>query len=132
MSAIAKFMQGRCGIDSFGRFLLAVWLILALTNLWWFHSAVVGVIALLVALYHLFRFFSRNTVRRGRENARYYEAKQGLKKRVRRLVVRIRDRKKYHFFRCPKCRADIRMPRRSGTFEIRCRRCGAVFNKSFK
>ena len=132
MAAFAKFMQGRTGIDSFGRFLLFVWLILALMNRFWFHSVAVGIAALLLGVLFLLRFFSRNSVRRNRENAFYYEKKQGLKQGIRKLFVRIRDRKKYRFFKCPSCKADIRMPRRVGTFEVRCRRCGHTFKKSFK
>ncbi len=132
MAAFSRFMQGRCGIDSLGRFLLTVWLIFALMNRFWFHSVVFGLVALLLGLFFLLRFFSRNAVKRNRENARYYEIKQNLKQKIRKFFVRLRDRKKYRFFRCPECKADIRMPRRTGTFEIRCRRCGASFTKSFK
>ena len=131
MNRFAKFLDQRLGIDGFGRFLLFVWLVLALFNLI-FHSVFLGVLCLIVALFYLFRFFSRNLVLRRRENAWYYEKKTALKKRIQKFNVRIRDRKKYHFFKCPACRADIRMPRKIGTFEIRCRRCGNSFTKSFR
>ena len=131
MNRFAAFMNQRLGIDAFGRFLFTVWLILSLLNLI-FRSVVLGVICLLIAAFYFFRFFSKNLVLRRRENAWYYEKKTALVKRVRKFFIRIRDRKKYHFFKCPACRADIRMPRRTGTFEIRCRRCGNTFTKSFK
>ena len=127
----ARFMTGRNGSDALNRGLLILWalfLILGLIT----RSVWLYIPQFIICVVVFFRMLSRNTARRQRENQAYY----GLMKKIggawRRLTVRIRDRKVANFFRCPKCRADIRMPKRSGRFKIRCPKCGEEFTKSFK
>ena len=126
-----RFMIGRYGTDSLNRGLMILWSILLVIgfftrSFWWYvpQLFLCGVI--------FFRMFSRNLVRRQRENLWYYQLMKKIGTVYRRALVRFRDRKTANFFRCPKCRADIRMPKRVGSFKIRCPRCGAEFNKEFR
>ena len=68
--SLARFMQGRYGADSLGRFL--VWVALILYVLGMFIPYVGGLFSFLglaTLIYTLFRMFSRNTARRTAENA---------------------------------------------------------------
>ena len=71
--SLARFMQGRYGADSLGRFL--VWAALILYVLGMFIPYVGGLFSFLglaTLIYTLFRMFSRNTARRTAENAWFW------------------------------------------------------------
>ena len=65
--------------------------------------------------YNLFRTFSRNIYARQKEN-RWF--RQGW--------TRLKDRKN-RYFRCPKCRQTVRVPKGKGRISIRCPKCGEKF-----
>lgn len=125
-----RFWEGRCGSDALNRFLILVWVILALVNLI-FHAVFLYVLELVLCAVTVVRMLSKNLVRRRRESAVYYALSQKVKAFFRRTWKRFRDRKTVRYFTCPKCRASIRMPRKIGSFRIRCPRCGHVFEKRF-
>lgn len=127
----SRLMYGRYGNDTLNHFLIFLWLIETVLNLF-FRSLVLYFIGVILCVTVLFRMFSRNVVRRRRENAVWYELTKNTKANLRLLLVRIRDRKVAHFFKCPKCKAPIRMPKRIGKFNVRCRKCGHTFVKEFK
>ena len=126
-----RFMTGRYGTDSLNRGLIIVWivfLVLGFITGWvWLYIP-----QLILCFVIFFRMLSRNFVKRQRENLAYYELMKKIGSGWRRLLVRIRDRKTANFFRCPRCKADIRMPKKSGRFKIRCPKCGEEFTRSFK
>ena len=45
------------------------------------------------------------------------------------ITYRSHDRKLYHYYRCPKCRQKLRVPRGRGRIQISCPRCGTQFIK---
>lgn len=65
----------------------------------------------------LFRMLSRNKYQRNRENRRFLQ-----------ILDRIKDRRN-RYFRCPKCRQMVRVPRGKGKVAITCPRCGDRFIK---
>ena len=67
--------------------------------------------------YGLFRTLSRNIYARQKEN-RWF----------RRWWDRLRDRKN-RYYRCPKCRQTVRVPKGKGKISIRCPKCGEKFIK---
>ncbi|MBO2527292.1 MAG: hypothetical protein CW335_03815, partial [Clostridiales bacterium] len=67
--------------------------------------------------FSLFRTFSRNIYTRQKENRRF-----------RQLWTRLRDRKN-RYYRCPKCRQTVRVPKGRGKISIRCPKCGEKFIK---
>ena len=56
-----------------------------------------------------------------------------LKDRIDRKFRSLKDqwanRKVYHYYRCPKCRQKLRVPRGRGRIQISCPRCGTQFIK---
>ena len=65
----------------------------------------------------IFRCLSRNTYKRYQENRRY-------------LALRSRTKDKNHrYFRCPKCRQQIRVPKGKGKIAITCPKCKEKFIK---
>ncbi len=127
----SRFMVGRYGMDLLGRFLIWVWLFEAVLNLF-VQSMYLSFVGTILCLIIFYRMFSKNLVKRRRENAAWYAFSQKVKSELHRLRVRIRDRKKFHFFHCPNCKAPIRMPRINGKFNVRCQKCSHSFTKEFK
>lgn len=122
-------MNGRNGNDQLNMFLLAVSLVLLLVSTIFSRSFGGYLYPLVLASLGLsyFRMFSRNLYRRGEENARYLRLKEKLMARFRVLKERWTQRKSYKFFKCPACKAVLRVPRGRGKLRIVCRKCGNSF-----
>lgn len=124
-------MIGRYGVDSLSNALMVLWLLLAIINIF-LNSLIVYVLELICCFFIFFRMFSRNTVKRRRENAVWYALSRKATGAFRHVAVRFRERKTTRFFKCPYCKAPIRMPRKIGRFRITCRKCQESFIKEFK
>ena len=133
-----KFMEGRYGTDELNRFLIVCGWVLLLIGfvLSWVNKRPVTVISsLLVSLcwalliLSLFRALSKNTSRRASENYKYFVCKNRCLSWFRRLKNRFQDRKIHRYFRCPKCKATVRVPRGKGKIRITCPHCSNQFIK---
>lgn len=88
------------------------------------------VAALLLLVWALFRFFSRNLQARHRENEVWLRFKGKFRRRPK---VRLPYDTVSHIFRaCPACRATLRLPRIKGKHEVKCPRCGEKFKVKVK
>ena len=123
-----RFMIGRNGTDQFSRFLSYVALGLIGVNLF-VRSTLLWLAGLAVLLYAEFRMFSRNLPRRREENAKYLALRYRVTEAVRNRRDRWRQRRDFAFFRCPECRAMLRVPRGKGKIRITCRKCGSAFDR---
>ena len=115
------FFAGRNGMDDLGKTLL--WGALIMTVL----SALLGIdflyaAALVLLCYVYIRALSRNVEKCRRQNERYL-----LWRNFRRL--RFLQRKTHKFYRCPKCRQMLRVPRGKGRITITCRNCAESFER---
>ena len=124
---LARFMQGRHGVDNLGLFTLVSGLVLSLL------SSFIGVPLLYYAgfaLYvvTLFRMLSRNQEKRIAENRKYIELTSGWKTKSSQFVKRMKNRKDYKYFKCPNCKVLLRLKRGCGEKEITCVRCGHKFS----
>ena len=98
---LRQFMIGRYGTDGLNQFL--VWC--------------------------YYRTLSRNISKRTEENYRFYTLKDRVDGKFRGLKDQWANRKLYHYYRCPKCRQKLRVPRGRGRIQISCPRCGTQFIK---
>ena len=125
--AFRRFMYGRYGSDELNIGLLVTAVIVSLLHsiltLFLGSSRIFATIVspllylLVLALlgFDLLRTFSRNIYARQKAN-RWF----------RQLWTRIKDRKN-RYFRCPKCKQMVRVPRKKGKINIRCPKCGEKF-----
>lgn len=126
-----QFMQGRYGMDSFGRFLLVVSLIVVLlSNFRLLHILYFPAILLLAYVY--FRMMSKNIYKRQRENQKFLAIKENFCGKNGGLGGRFRgrgtgDNSQYNFYRCRSCGQVIRVPKGKGTLKITCPKCGNSF-----
>ena len=135
---LRKFMEGRYGADELNRFLtLCGWVLLLIgfvlsgIN----NRVTVSLGSLLVTLswavliYSVFRTLSKNTSRRAAENYRYFACKNKVLRRWKGFKARWQDRKTHRYFRCPQCRATVRVPKGKGKIRITCPKCQNQFVK---
>ncbi len=114
--SFANFMAGRYGVDQLSMLLLYVDLGLVVL------AVVLGLPILNLLSYFpmgyiIFRALSKDTYRRYQENRRYLQ-----------FLDRLKD-KQNRYFRCPKCRQRVRVPRGRGKISITCPRCKERFTK---
>ena len=121
-------MAGRNGPDQLCRFLSILALVLLLANAF-VRGTVLWALGLALLIYAYFRMFSRNVSRRREENGRYLQLQYKVTNSVRNWLDRWRQRKDYAFFRCPGCRAMLRVPRGKGRVRVTCRKCGNAFER---
>ena len=125
----SKLMYGRYGGDNLGRFLSFAALVPLFVSLLvdGVASVVLWLVTLALLVWMYVRMFSRNISARSRENQKYLQYRTRLTGFFRGARNRFRQRKEYRFFRCPKCRAWLRVPRGRGKLRISCRQCGTSF-----
>ena len=127
---IARFMQGRYGVDKFSNFLFVVALVCLVVEIWVPVALVRNILnlaSLLLLLYSYYRIFSKNHPKRYAENERfikYFGGLQGLFNKRR----NDRMQKRYHrIFKCPNCRQSVRVPKGKGKIAITCPKCRTEF-----
>ena len=120
--ALRRFMAGRYGTDKLNMAILAAALVGMLIGglgarflTPWLVICTYLSEALLI--WSIFRTYSRNIEARRRENTRWLG-----------FCSRIKDRRN-RYFRCPRCRQMVRVPRGKGAINIRGPKCGERFIK---
>ena len=123
-----QFMIGRYGTDGLNQFLSIASLVLLLISQVNSSSLWLGGGVVLLALCY-YRSLSRNISKRTEENYKYYTIKDRVDRKFQDLKDQWANRKVYHYYRCPKCRQKLRVPRGRGRIQISCPRCGTQFIK---
>ncbi len=135
---LRKFMEGRYGADELNRFLtLCGWVLLLIgfvlsgidSKVALIAGSVLVTLSWALLIYSLFRTFSKRTQERASENYKYFVCKNKVLGWFRRLKARWQDRKTHRYFRCPQCKATVRVPRGKGKIRITCPKCKHQFVK---
>lgn len=118
---IAKFMQGRYGVDELGRFMTGASLVILLLELftgWYWLTFVFWAVFILI----YYRMFSRDYGKRQQENQKFLNLRY-------RFRTKWYQTKQYHIYKCPGCHQKIRIPRGKGKIMVRCPKCNMEFMK---
>ena len=119
-SSLRSFMQGRYGTDKLNTTLLGIGCAIVLLSMFFGNTILKLVLTLLayaLMILSIFRSFSRNTYQRYQENRWYLM-----------LLNRFKDRT-HRYYRCPKCRQPVRVPKGKGKIAITCPKCQEKFIK---
>lgn len=138
---LARFLYGRYGADSLYNALFIFELILLFVGtilnvlgnvepILSFISIFFYLAALGLLVWAIFRFFSRNIVKRRRENEAWLRFKGKFKRKPKPQLPP--DTPTHVFRACPKCRSTLRLPRQKGKHQARCPRCGEKFSVKVK
>lgn len=125
---LMRFMYGRYGVDTFGKFLLWSGVILMLiTSI--FHFRIFYVIGWAFVIYSYYRMFSRQTYKRALENQKFLQHTSKIRGFFAKQKYMAVQRKTHHIYKCPNCKQKIRVPKGKGKIEIRCPKCQTTFIK---
>ena len=124
--ALARIMYGRSGIDRLYWYLLTVWLILSILNIF-FGSYIINALELIVIFYAIYRVMSKNILRRQAENMAVLRMTETIKKWCKLQFSRIREIKYKRYRKCKSCGAVLRLPIRKGKHTVCCPKCKKEF-----
>ena len=124
---MSMFMNVRYGTYSFFTFLMWAEVILILVNVF-ARNSIITLIEFAVIIYSLFRAFSKNTLKRRDENAKYLKIKSKITGFFKLGKDRFHDRKTHVYKKCPSCRAMLRFPKKPGDHKASCPKCGHHFD----
>ncbi len=119
-TGVQRFMIGRYGTDKLNTLILGVAFFLCLLSMFMpLHILTLILAGLSYALVGLamYRCFSRQTYKRYQENRKYLA-----------FLARIKDRD-HKYFKCPKCKQSVRVPKKKGKIAITCPKCRERFVK---
>ena len=124
---IQKFFYGRNGFDDLAKLFLILSVIVFLVyGFWpkdqWFIKLMLSLISYALMIYAYFRIFSKKIYKRVQENKKYLGFVSINK-------AKWKHRKTYKFYRCPKCKTWLRVPRGKGKITITCVKCATKIDK---
>lgn len=121
---LQKFMIGRYGPDNLYQFLLKLYIVLFIIDLF-IQSKILSMIELVVVLILFYRFFSKNISRRRKENQAYLKMKKVVLKPFKNLKRNYQDRDYYVYKKCHKCKTTLKLPLplKRGIQKVKCPTC---------
>ena len=125
---LQQFMIGRYGQDDLNKIMSITALVAMLLSMFTGWAALYP-LAMVLLILCFFRMFSKNTIRRSKENQAYLKLRG---KTVSGLTIRrdrFRQRKTHCFYKCPSCHSNLRVPKGRGLISITCSQCHTSFQK---
>ena len=127
-AGIGRFMAGRRGADEFSLALLIGGMVLSLLgNL--INWPILSLLSIAAYVYCAFRMLSRNLQKRYAENQKFVTTWKRSTSAIRQWWARLRNIRKYKYYRCPQCKSWLRLPRKVGEVTVTCGSCKHQFKK---
>ncbi len=126
MDFIRRFLYGRYGNDELNKSMLGIGLVLLVVEwLTRWRLVSLAITAILVLCY--FRMFSRNIPARLAENQKFLNRFGPFGRKLKGAALRLSDRKEHCYYKCPNCKALLRVPKGKGKISIECPHCHTKF-----
>lgn len=119
------FFYGRNGFDDLAKHTLIAFIVVFLIYGFCPQGIVkliLSIVSLALLIYAYFRILSKNIYKRVSENKKYLGA-------IKMTRTRWQQRRTHKFYRCPKCKTWLRVPRGRGKITLTCVKCGEKFDK---
>ena len=121
-SGFYKFMRGRYGIDSLYRFLLIIYFVLVIINMF-LSSKVIRFVELFILFFSFYRVFSKKIYRRRKEEVVYLKIKN--------IIISFFKKKRNNYYnnyiyrKCYNCKVKLRLPLpdKRGFHTVKCPKC---------
>ena len=135
---VRNFMIGRNGADQLSMAMLIAGIVLSLLTLitklavFNFLGLIILVLTILgfaAYVFCVFRMFSRNLEKRRAENQKFVNFRANFGTNAKQLMNRLKNMKKYKYFKCPQCGALLRLPRKVGEVTVTCGKCKNQFKQ---
>ena len=125
---LAAFMSGRNGIDQLGLVCIVGSLVLqvaaSLTGL-----SLLMLLSMAAYGYSIFRIFSRKSYKRQQENEQFAAWWANTRTKTVQFWKRVKLMRQYKYFKCPQCKALLRLTRGVGEKDICCPKCQNRFKQ---
>ena len=121
-----SFFIGRNGSDNLNRFLSIAALVFVLLGNFISFLTPFGFVLI---VFCLFRTFSKNLYKRSQENDAYMKQRTIFMNQFGKAKRRVLESKTHRFFKCPDCKAELRVPKGKGKISITCPKCHNAFVK---
>ena len=123
-----NLMQGRHGADELSLALLIACVTISIVgNL--LGVGLLSLISLVLFIIAVFRMFSQNHNRRYQENQKYLAFWNNTSGGIRQFITRLKNFRKYKYFKCPECHSRLRLPRKVGEVTVTCGKCHHAFKQ---
>lgn len=122
---ISKFFRGRNGFDDLAKLSIILSIVVFLIYGFWPKGIVKTILSFVylgLLVYAYFRVLSKKVYKRSKENKKYVGA-------IKMIKTRWKQRKTHKFYRCPKCKTWLRVPKGRGKITITCVKCSTKFDK---
>lgn len=123
-----RLLLGRYGSDSLNMLISILSLIILFVSMLTGWTALYALSLALIA-YSFYRMFSKNIYKRSRENQVYLRQRGKIIQRFSVIKQRFSQRKTHHYYKCPSCRKQLRVPKGRGRVAITCPQCRTSFEK---
>lgn len=128
MNWLQKFMVGRYGGDQLSMALLILSLVIALIARI-SGNAYISLISYIPLGFGVFRMLSRNISKRSMENYKFSMIVSPIYSKSLKIGKRFKEIKTHKYFKCQKCKTQLRVPKGKGKIMITCVRCKNEFIK---
>lgn len=128
-------MRGRYGFDELGAALIILSTILNIVSRFVFNfpaRITIQFISLGLLVYFVFRVLSRNCYQRAKENDIFKHAFTKVKDFFKITYRKFKDGRTHRYYKCPSCKAQLRVKNIKGEHTIRCPKCGYQFKKKIR
>ena len=123
---VVRFMDGRYGTDQLYYALIAACFVLIAANVF-IRSAIIDILMWAVLILMIFRIFSRNVYKRRLENEKFMKIWKHIKGKGSLTIRRIKEIQTRRFRKCPHCKVNLRLSRRTGKHTVECPCCHHEF-----
>lgn len=124
INKIQKFMTGRYGPDDLYKFLLKIYILLFIIDLF-INSNILIILELIIVLIMSYRLLSKNIYTRQKENKTYLNLKNKVLKPFNNIKRNFKDRDYHVYKKCKKCKSTLKLPLPSkrGIQHVKCPKC---------
>lgn len=129
LQKIASFMQGRYGNDKLNTLLLIITAIIYIIYCF-VRSPWLFIVCMIPFGLYIYRALSKNINKRVYENQKYLKIYNVVATFFKRQYLKIRDFKTHRYVKCPYCKSQLRLKKRTGQQKIHCPRCNEDFKKN--
>ena len=127
MDRLPRFLYGRYGSDQLNIaliiFSLVISIVMRFTPVWY-----LGYLCYIPLGFSVFRMLSRNIEARRKENLMFLKIVWPFKNWTQYTSRKVKD-KTHKYYKCPKCKAVLRVTKGSGKIQITCAKCKHEFIK---
>lgn len=130
MYKFSMFMQGRYGYDQLNLALIVVALVVDIIfGFFKYPWSLLQLLSFGLICLAIYRALSRDIYKRSEENRKFLPIFNKITGWFKLTYKKFRDGKTHRYYKCPACKASLRVKYVKGTHTIKCPKCGNQFKK---